>query len=384
MARSDVRLPAPSRHVPFLDVAAMHADVAHDVERAWREVFACRSFVGGTFVEAFERSFAEYCGVGAAVGTGNGTDSLTLILRALGIGRGDEVVVPTNTFVATAEAVLHAGARPRFADVDDRTLLLTPDSLTAALTPRTAAVVPVHLYGQLPDMPGIAAVAARHGLAVIEDAAQAHGALLGGQKAGSFGVAAAFSFYPGKNLGAYGDAGAVVTDDTELARRIRSLSNHGRLDGSNDTHGFVGTNSRLDALQACVLSAKLAHLDRGNAMRRSHLARVRSNLHGLAVTFPSVLPGVTGAHHLNVVRVRHRDAVRDELSRRAVPTGVHYRRPCHQIPCYRTGEIVLPVAERAAAELLTLPLSPHMTDDEVDFVSEALDAALDAAGAAGD
>ncbi len=247
--------------VPFFDLGGMTQEVRSDVDAAWSTLLGTGHFVGGAEVDRFEEEWARYCGTAHAIGVANGTDALTLTLRALAIGAGDEVVVPANTFIATAEAVVLAGATPRFADVDPDTLLLTADGLAAAITSRTSAVIAVHLYGQTADMDAISVTAERAGLAVLEDAAQAHGASWWGRPAGSLGRAGCFSFYPGKNLGAFGDAGAVVTDDADLTERLRSLRNHGRVSGSHYRHGDIGTNSRLDSVQAAVLSAKLPRLD---------------------------------------------------------------------------------------------------------------------------
>jgi dTDP-4-amino-4,6-dideoxygalactose transaminase len=254
--------------IPFLDVAAMTREVLDSVEPAWRRILESSRFIGGEAVEEFEAAWASYCQVPHALGVANGTDAIQLTLTALGIGPGDEVILPTNTFVATAEAVVLTGAAPRFADICPDTLLLTADLLEAAITRRTKAVIVVHLYGQMPDMDALCRVADKAGLAVIEDAAQAHGATWLGRRAGSIGLAGCFSFYPGKNLGAFGDAGAVVTSDPGLAGRIRGLRDHGRALGSRYRHELVGTNSRLDALQAAVLTAKLARLDAWNEARR--------------------------------------------------------------------------------------------------------------------
>jgi dTDP-4-amino-4,6-dideoxygalactose transaminase len=318
-----------------------------------------------------------------AVGVASGTDALQLSLTALDIGAGDEVVVPANTFIATAAAVVRAGATPRFADVSDDTLLMTPHTLAEAITPRTRAVIIVHLYGQLPDMAGILATAQRAGIAVIEDAAQAHGAEWGGRRAGSFGEAACFSFYPAKNLGAFGDAGAVVTSQPELADQIRSLANHGRSHGgSHYEHDRLGTNSRLDALQAILLSGKLARLDAWTERRIALASRYRDLLGSCEFTgnelkLTGAAPLARHVYHLFVVRVARRDSVRAELARRGIQTGVHYPIPCHrQPPLRRFAERSLPVAEQSAGELLSLPMFPHLTDRQVDFVCESLRAAL--------
>ena len=275
--------------VPFIDLAAMTGEVRAAVSDAWRGLLDSNRFIGGEAVDRFESEWAAYCGTTQAIGMANGTDAIQLTLRALGIAEGDEVIVPANSFVATAEAVVLAGATPRFADVDPATLLLNADALTAALTNRTRAVIVVHLYGQMVDMDAIGRVAERAGIAVIEDAAQAHGATWRGRSAGSVGIAGCFSFYPGKNLGAFGDAGAVVTSDAALAARLRSLRDHGRAGGSHYDHAYLGTNSRLDALQAVVLSAKLARLDdwndaggrslRGTARRRHRPRSTSSKRH---------------------------------------------------------------------------------------------------------
>ena len=265
-----------SYDVPFTDLAAMTRDVRAAVDRGWASLLESGRFIGGEAVEEFEHAWSAYCGVPYAVGVGNGTDALQLVISALGIGQGDEVIVPANTFVATAEAVVAAGATPRFADVDPRTLLLTPEQLQAVVTVRTRAVIVVHLYGQMADIDALSQAAARAGLVVIEDAAQAHGATWRGRRAGSIGRAGCFSFYPGKNLGAFGDAGAVVTADAGLAQRIRCLRDHGRMAGSHYRHELIGANSRLDALQAVVLSAKLPRLAAWTDARRSVAARYQA------------------------------------------------------------------------------------------------------------
>jgi dTDP-4-amino-4,6-dideoxygalactose transaminase len=291
----------------------------------------------------------------------------------MGIGPGDEVVVPTNTFVATAEAVVLAGATPRFADVDPDTLLLTPATLEAALTARTRAVIVVHLYGQVADMDGLTRVAAASGLAVIEDAAQAHGASWRGRPAGSLAHAGCFSFYPGKNLGAFGDAGAVVTDDADLARRMRIMRDHGRSVGSHYEHSVLGMNSRLDALQAVILSAKLPRLAAWVEARRGLAAHYRRLLAGSPVRLVTEAPDGRPAYHLLVARVPARDRVRAGLSEVGIETGLHYPTPCHLLPPYQHFEHgPLPVAERAAGEIVSLPMFPHLTAGQVSRVCDRL------------
>ena len=359
--------------VPFLDLAGMHAEVISDLDAAWHRVVRDSAFVGGAAVEAFETAWASYCGAKHSVGVANGTDAIVLALRGLGVGPGDEVIVPANTFVATAEAVVLVGAAPRFVDVDPRTLLMTAAHVEAAVTSRTAAVIVVHLYGQMPDMDAILATARRAGLAVIEDAAQAHGATWRNRRAGSFGDAATFSFYPGKNLGAFGDAGAVVTSDPGLADRIRSTADHGRRLGHKYVHDISGTNSRLDALQAAVLSVKLRRLDTWNAARRAAMRQYASRLAGSGAEVVSLAAGARSAHHLAVVQVDGRDAVAARLEHCGIATGVHYPVPCHlQLAFAEHRREALPVCESSAARILSLPLFPTISRAQIDWVCAAL------------
>jgi len=375
------RLPPaePDHRVPFADLAATTREVRAEVDAAVRQVFDSGRFVGGPAVERFEQEWAEYCGAAHSVGVANGTDALHLALRALGIGPGDEVVVPTNSFVATAEAVVLAGATPRFADVSPDTLLLTPATVQAALTSRTRAVIVVHLYGQVPDMDAIGAVAAAAGLAVVEDAAQAHGASWGGRRAGALGHIGCFSFYPGKNLGAFGDAGAIVTDDADLASAIRCMRDHGRCAGSHYDHELLGTNSRLDAVQAVVLSAKLRRLDAWTADRRAAAGQYRSRLGGGPVRLVDVVDPAAHVYHLMVARVPSRQRIRRSLAEVGIETGLHYPTPCHLLAPYRQFAVeALPVAERAAGEIVSLPMFPHLTSDQVARVCDEVQELADA------
>lgn len=362
--------------IPFIDLAAAAREVSATVDDAWQRLLERGAFIGGQEVQAFEKAWAAYCGTSHAVGVGNGTDAIRLTLTALGIGPGDEVIVPANTFIASAEAVILAGATPRFADVDPATLLLSPETLQAAITPAARAVLVVHLYGQIPDMDALGQVAAKAGLTIVEDAAQAHGATWRGRPAGSMGQVGCFSFYPAKNLGAYGDAGAVVTSDAELADRIRSLCDHGRALGSHYQHQVIGTNSRLDALQAAVLTAKLARLDEWTRARRSLAARYRAALAGSPARLVDEEPSSRGAYHLAVVRLRDRDGLRRELASMGIQTGIHYPVPCHQQEPYRRfAGPRLPAAEQAAGEILSLPIFPQMTDAQFARVCEAVNRA---------
>jgi dTDP-4-amino-4,6-dideoxygalactose transaminase len=347
--------------------------VAADVMQGWAAILESGAFIGGEVVATFERELAAFCGTSCAVGVANGTDALHLTLRALGIGPGDTVVVPANTFVATVEAVVLSGATPRFADVDPETLLLTADSIASVRMPSTKAVIAVHLYGQMPDMDSISQYVATNGLYLIEDAAQAQGATFGGRRAGAHGVAGCFSFYPGKNLGAFGDAGAVVTSDPVLADLLRSLRDHGRAVGKHHDHILVGTNSRLDALQAVVLSAKLRHLEAWNRKRRELMALYRDLLDPDRATPVVEQAGGSGVHHLAVVRVDDRGRVQRQLEEQAIVTGIHYPVPCHLMRPYRRyTDGTLPAAERAADEVLSLPMYPELADDDVRRVAETL------------
>lgn len=362
-----------SEIVPFTDLPAATAEVKAAVAGAWQQLLDTGAFIGGEAVDRFEKAWADYCGTSHAVGVANGTDAIRLTLTALGIGAGDEVIVPANTFIASAAAVVHAGATPRFADVDPATLLLNPQTLQAAVTKATRAVLIVHLYGQIPDMDALARTAGEAGLVIIEDAAQAHGATWRGRPAGSLGRAGCFSFYPAKNLGAFGDAGAVVTSDAELAERIRCLSDHGRVPGSHHRHELIGTNSRLDALQAAVLTAKLAKLDDWTQARRAIAARYRAAFTGSPVRLIDELPPAHGAYHLAVARVHHRETLRDRLAAMGIHTGIHYPVPCHQQPPYRRYAAAhLPAAEQAAREIVSLPIFPHMTDGQTTRVCNAV------------
>lgn len=360
--------------IPVTDLAPAAAEVWSRVQPDYVRALLRGEYVGGTAVSSFERLWAAYCGTRYAIGVGNGTDALELTLAGLDIGHGDEVVVPASTFVATAAAVVRAGAVPRFADVDADTLLITPETLRAAVTRRTRAVIVVHLYGQLPDMTALLATARELGILLIEDAAQAHGGQWRGRRAGSFGVAACFSFYPSKNLGAFGDAGAVVTSDPDLAEKISELANHGRTRSGHFDHRYVGRNSRLDNLQAIALEGALGLLD-GWTERRIELARHYTQRLHVAGGLRMVTSSQAAHHvyHLLVVRVPGRDEVRRLLGQRNIQTGIHYPVPCHLQPPFREfAPEPLPVSEIAATEVLSLPLFPHMTQGQVDFVCDNL------------
>jgi dTDP-4-amino-4,6-dideoxygalactose transaminase len=358
--------------VPFVDLARLHEDLRDPLDRAWAEVLNHGRFVGGPEVSRFESAFARYCGVGHCAGVGNGTDALELALVGLGVGKGHEVLVPANTFVATAEAVCAVGATPRFVDVLPDTLLMDPAAAAAAIGPNTAAIMVVHLFGQMADVVALSALAERHGLVLIEDAAQAHGASFAGRRAGSWGAAATFSFYPGKNLGALGDGGAVVSDDADLIARIRRLANHGRSDTDRHAHDVVGRNSRLDTLQAAILLAKLPVLDRENAARVEMMDRYRAGLPSWCEVVGQ-RPEARSVYHLAVVQVPDRVVVIRALDAAGVGWGIHYPVPCHRQPAFAAyGRGPLPVAERAAGRILSLPMFPTLGLDDADRVCEVL------------
>ncbi len=367
-----------SAHVPFLDLRAAHDPLRTELLSAIGSVIDANAFAGGSFVTAFEEDFAAFCRAKYAVGVGNGTDALWFTLLGLGIGPGDEVVTVPLTFIATAEAITFCGARPVFVDIEPTTYTMDPERLEQAITPRTKAIIPVHLYGQTADMSPIREIAARHRLPVIEDACQAHGAEYKGERAGSLAVAGAFSFYPGKNLGALGEAGAVVTNSEELAGEIRILRDHGQE--TKYHHARVGWNGRMDGIQAAALRLKLKHLNAGNAARRAHAAEYDRLLAGNEdITLPVTAADRVHVYHLYVVRVQRRDQVIEMLKRRGVSCGVHYPIPLHLQPAYRElghrgGSF--PVAEKCAGEVLSLPMFPELTHEQINVVAQELQSAI--------
>ena len=359
--------------VPGLDLAAAHAALAEEIEAAVLRVLRSGHYILGPEVEAFEAEFAAYAGARHAIGVGNGLDALRLALAAHDVGPGDEVVVPSHTYIATWFAVSATGARPVPVEVDPHTMTLDPRAVEASITPRTRALLPVHMYGHPAPMDGLLAIAGRHGLAVVEDAAQAHGARLAGRGAGGFGSTAGWSFYPVKNLGAAGDAGGVTTDDDEVARRVRVARNQGSSRRSE--HEMVGSNSRLAPIQAAVLRVKLRHLDAWNARRRAIAARYHAELAGTSLLLPAVADGVEHAWHQFVVRHPRRDALRAALKGAGIETLVHYETPPHLQPAYATlglGRGAFPVAESIAAEGLSLPIDPLLEAAQVSAVIETI------------
>jgi len=362
--------------LPLVDLKKQYLAIRDEIEAAIEEVVQTTAFINGPAVGAFEESFAGYLGAGHAIGVGNGTDALALALQALGIGPGDEVVVPALTFVATSEAVTMTGARPVFADVDRNSGLIDLEQAGSVLTPQTRAIIPVHLYGQACDMQAVMAFASARDLFVVEDAAQAHGARLNGESVGTIGQAGCFSFYPGKNLGAYGDGGAVVTDDAGVARMVRMLANHGRI-GKFD-HEFEGVNSRLDTLQAAILKVKLQHLDRWNKARRRWAGCYRESLQDISeLSLPAGPEAEENVFHVYVVRAVERDGLRAHLRENGIGAGIHYPAPCPLLPAYahlghRAGDF--PAAEALCSEILSLPLFPELEEADIEQVATTIKA----------
>jgi dTDP-4-amino-4,6-dideoxygalactose transaminase len=358
--------------VEFVDLKAQYESIKSDIDAAIADVIKKSAFIGGEHLKAFEKAFAAYLGAGHCIGVGNGTDALYVAMKTLGIGAGDEVITVANSFISTSEAISQTGAKVVFVDCDERTYNIDPDKVAAAITARTKAIIPVHLYGQPADMEAILRLARRHNLYVIEDAAQAHGATLGGRKAGTLGHMATFSFYPGKNLGAYGDAGAIVTSDDALAKRARMYANHGRIDKYD--HEIEGVNSRLDGLQAAILHAKLPHLDRWVEQRRAIAERYDAALSD-CLTVPAVAAGARHVYHLYVVRVRNRNSLQGDLARRGIATGIHYPVPLPLLKAYgylghRDSDF--PVASRLKDQILSLPIHGSMSDAEVAYVIDTV------------
>jgi dTDP-4-amino-4,6-dideoxygalactose transaminase len=365
--------------IPLVNLQLQHAAVADEVAEGWRQVLARTAFIGGPQVAEFEKSYAAFIGTPHCIGVANGTDAIELALRALGVGPGDECILPANTFIATAEAVHRAGATPVLVDcADDGTYLMDCDAVEAAVTERTRALIPVHLYGQAAPVERLLELAVRTGAYLVEDAAQSQGAQRNGAAVGTLGHAAATSFYPGKNLGAYGDAGAVLTGSDDVAERVRMMRDHGSP--RKYEHAIFGVNSRLDTLQAVVLSAKLRRLAGWNAARRAAAARYDEMLRDCeAVTRPRTLDGNMHVWHLYVVSVPNRDAVLKELHASGIGAGIHYPVPVHLTEAFAGlgyAEGAFPVAEKSAAEIISLPLFPEITADQQEFVVSALRAAV--------
>jgi dTDP-4-amino-4,6-dideoxygalactose transaminase len=360
-------------NIPLVDLRAQYDPLKDEIIRGMEQALEGMHLFLGDNVQAFEREFAEFCGVKHGIGVSDGTGALHIILRALGIGPGDEVITVSHTFIATAEAIVLAGARPVFVDIDPGTCLMDVGQIEAKITRRTKAILPVHLYGQTVDMDPVLEIASRHGLRVIEDACQAHGAEYKGRRAGSLGDAAAFSFYFSKNLGAYGEGGFITTNDDETARRVRMIRDHGSE--RRYCHDLVGWNARLDELQAVVLRAKLPHLDAWNEARRAHAARYDELLKDTPVVTPTVSPDNTLVYHLYVIRADRRDELQTWLRSQGVATGIHYPVPVHLQNAmgflgYGRGD--LPVTEQVAGQILSLPMYAELTDEAIGHVTDSI------------
>lgn len=368
--------------IPFVDLGAQYQSMKNEIDHVIKNVINESAFIGGKYVTAFEEEYAAYIGSKHCIGVGNGTDGLYLAMKALDIGPHDEVIVPANTFIGTSEAVSLTGARVVFADCDPQTYTVTTETIERAITPKTKAVIPVHLYGNPAPALELRKFADEKNLFLIEDAAQAHSAEYKDKKIGTFGQAAVFSFYPGKNLGAYGDAGCVVTDDDNLAKKIRMLANHGRV--KKYDHEFEGQNSRLDGLQAAILSVKLKHLDKWTEQRREHAKRYCKKLKSLPLVLPVETKGGKHVYHLFVIRMNNRESVREYLESNGVKTGIHYPICLPELEAYRHLKLNMnnfPNSRKFAGEVLSLPMFPEMTEEQLDYVCSVLEDAVKASGA---
>lgn len=360
--------------VPFLDLKAQLNPIRVEIQQAINEVIDNTAFAGGPFVERFEKEFATFCGSKHCVAVGNGTDAIWLALLALGIGENDEVITAPSTFVATAEAISFAGANPLFVDIEPDTCNMDPQKLESAITPRTKAIIPVHLFGQPAEMDSILQIARKYNLLVIEDACQAHGALYKGKKAGTMGVAGCFSFYPGKNLGAFGEAGAVVTDSDELAKKIRVYRDHGQPQKYH--HDVIGWNARMDGIQGAVLSVKLKYLDQWTESRRANARQYGKLLFGLeGIRLPVERDYAKHVYHIYAMRDPKRDALISFLGGKGVATGIHYPVPVHMTTAYaylghKPGSF--PVAELAASEFISLPMYPELNAEQITYVCDCI------------
>lgn len=359
--------------VPFIDFSKQNEMIKTEVDAGWQAVIAKSAFIMGPQVKAFEEEFARYCGVKYALGVNSGTDALYLALAALDIGPGDEVILPAHTFIASALCVSYTGATVKLADIEDETYNIDPDSLARVITPKTKAIIPVHLYGQMAYMDKIMALADKHGIAVIEDACQAHGAKFSGIRSGAMGKAGCFSFYPTKGLGAWGDGGAVITNDDKVKYMVEMLRDYGRVD--RYSHKMKGYNTRLDTMQAVVLSAKLKHLDEWNVMRQKAAAVYASELAVIGVPAPKVAANRDHVYQTYAIRVKNREKIMEGLKAKGIPSLIHYPIPIHLQEAYADAGYkpgAFPVAEKVAAEILSLPMFPHMTAEQVKEVVKAL------------
>lgn len=362
-------------NVPFLDLKAQYLSISEEIRTVMQHVLNASAFSGGPFVERFEEQFAAYCHCKHAIGVGSGTAALRLSLMALGVGSGDEVITVPNSFIATAEAISLCGATPVFVDVEEGHYTMNPELIEAAITPQTKAIIPVHIFGQMADMDPIMAVARKHGLYVIEDACQAHGAEYKGRKAGSIGDAGCFSFYPGKNLGAYGEAGGVITNNADLASHVKMLRDHGQ--SKKYFHETVGMNCRMDGIQGAVLGVKLKYLAVWNYARIKHAEDYREFLGGIdGIDLPKHRDSFHHVYHIFGIRSKNRDALLANLAERGVSAGIHYPVPIHLQKAYSSLGLekgCFPVAEKVAAEEISLPMFPELTQGQKEYVVAAIE-----------
>ena len=357
--------------IPFVNLDRQYQGLRGEIGEAIQRVLDSKAFIQGPFVEEFEKSLAAFSGSKHAIGCSNGTAAITLALEAAGVGAGDEVITTTHTFAATASAINQAGASPVFVDIESRSYNLDVEGVKAAISPRTKAIVPVHIYGTPCNMPALVEVASRHNLLIIEDAAQAHGASIANVQIGNFGIAATFSFYPSKNLGAYGDAGAIVTNEDKIAQKLRKLRNHGR--SSKYLHDMVGSNQRMDGIQAAILSVKLSRLSLWNQRRRDLAARYDAAFRARQFKTIQTPPDAVPVYHLYIVEVSNRDEVQRHMTSVGIETGVHYPVPLHLQPAFKgfSRSAALPVSEMIAKRILSLPICADLSDPEQDRVIEA-------------
>jgi len=362
--------------IPFVDLRAQYESIKEEIDQAISDVILDSAFIGGKYIKTFERNYANYLGAKHCVGVGNGTDALFIALKVLGAGKGDEVITAANSFIATSEAITMTGAKVVFVDCDKNTYNIDVQKIEKAITNKTKAIIPVHLYGQPADMDPIIEIAQKYNLYIVEDSAQAHGGVYKGRKVGTIAPLACFSFFPGKNLGAYGDAGAIVTNDEKLAEKTRMFANHGRKEKYN--HEFEGVNSRLDGLQAAILDVKLKYLEKWTERRRS-IAKVYDEELKDIVTTPAVLPDVRHVYHLYVIRIENRKKVREFLAEKEIHTGIHYPVPLPFLKAYsylRHKPQDFPVTYSLKDEILSLPIHGNMTDDQVEYVIKQLKVAV--------
>jgi dTDP-4-amino-4,6-dideoxygalactose transaminase len=360
-------------NIPFVDLKIQYKSIKEEIDAAMEAVLAKTAFIGGPFAASFEEKFAAFCNVGHCVGVGNGTDALFIALKALGIGPGDEVITAANSFIATSEAITSTGARVVFVDINPETYNMDLKQVESRITPKTKAIIPVHLFGQPVDMDPVLELAKKHGLKVVEDSAQAHGAIYKGRNIGSMGDMACFSFYPGKNLGAYGDAGAIVTDDENLALRARMIANHGRTQKYN--HEMEGVNSRMDGFQGAILEVKLRHLPAWTEMRRRNAYLYNEHLEGTGLVTPREIDDVKAVYHLYVVRIDadKRDNFQAFLKSKGVATGIHYPIALPNLIAYGYlghSETDFPEATKASQEIVSLPMFPELTEEQIAYVAE--------------